>query len=53
MYRKPSSWCFIENKKKVSEVNVVIDNIERVQSFNFLGITLTTVFRCFGIHLYF
>ena len=41
MYRKPSSWCFIENRK-VSEVNVAIDNtvIERVQSFNFLGIML-------------
>ena len=41
MYRKPSSWCFIENRKK-AEVNVAIDNtvIERVQSFNFLGIML-------------
>ena len=41
MYRKPSSWCFIDNKK-VNEVNVAIDNTitERIQSFNFLGVML-------------
>ena len=42
MYRKPSSWCFIENRKKSVRSIVAIDNtvVKRVQSFNFLDIML-------------
>ena len=54
MYRKPSLWCFIENRKKVNEVNVAIDNtvIERVQSFNCLGIMLNEAQSWGKLHNY-
>ena len=42
MHRKLNSWFFTEKQKQVDEINVQINGtqIERVESFNFLGIML-------------